>query len=189
MIVRHLGTAPGFGQNFLKGCVAIGHRADAHGRAISPTVVGLPLPIARPADEGAPVAGQRIGMEILVQGIDIIALVHQAVSDGNGENGVIGKAAVGSEQREVLGLRAGTFVDRTDHVPCNGTQHRYVLHSRMILATSSRWFAWGSCGFGSWLWMSRASEATNGDAAKSHQRAHQDFPGMFPTPHDGGGCP
>ena len=56
--------------------------------------------------------------------IDIVAAMQQPRGDSHGQHRVVGEPATLDEQRKVLRLGGGGFMNRADDVTANGTDHR-----------------------------------------------------------------
>jgi hypothetical protein len=123
MVVRHLSASLGLREDFLQGPPDIGDRANPHGGAIAPALVRLTTTATGPEEEGSAVDSIRVGVEPVVKGVHVVASVQKTVGDGDREYRIIRERALGSQQREYLGLSARVFVDRPNHVTCNRTEH------------------------------------------------------------------
>ena len=61
----------------------------------------VPMTAARPLKEVEAVASIRIGKEVLVKGIDVLAAIQQTIRNGTRQNCVVGESQALDKQLEV----------------------------------------------------------------------------------------
>ena len=116
VIMRHFGAAPRLRQDVVKRAAGDADRAHPHRRTISPALVRLAPPLPCPVDETAAIAGVRVGVEVALEQIDVVAAEELPRRNRDRQHGVDGEPTVFDEQRKVLGLGAGPFMNRADDV-------------------------------------------------------------------------
>ena len=100
-----------------------GNGAHPHGRTIAPAAVSRHALRLRPAHEHAAVAPAGVAADVRTQILGKIAARQQRISDRDGAHRIVGEAHAAPEQREILGLDRRRFVNGTDDVARNGTEH------------------------------------------------------------------
>ena len=123
VVMRHFRAAPRLRQDIIERLAGDADRARPHRRAIAPAPVRLAPALPGPLDERPTVAGVRAGMEVGVKLIDVVTAVEQPRRNRDRQHGVVGEPALRNEERKVLRLRGGSFVNRADDVTANGTNH------------------------------------------------------------------
>jgi len=77
----------------------------------------------RPLNEGSTIPGVGVGLKIVVEFGGKAFTRHYAICYRDGEHGIVGKATLRVEQREVRALDWRPLVHRPDHIPGNRADH------------------------------------------------------------------
>ena len=131
------GAALRFGEHLIERLRRVCHRAHAHSRPITPTVIRLTIAGRHPPRKRTAVSRSRIANGIVSQRVDVVSLAQQRVRDGGRQHRVVGEPAALSEQRKVFGLDITALVNRPNHVAGDCTQHEapFPATSGMTIAT------------------------------------------------------
>jgi hypothetical protein len=123
MVVGDLGEFLGFAQNRFQVVIGVPHRTDAHGCAVAPTVVGTGIRVICPSVKTASVSGIGIPVVKASQVLGIGSASQDAVRQGYGQNCVVCEMGIMGKELELLGLDVSPFVNRSNDVPGNGSDH------------------------------------------------------------------
>ena len=102
---------------------SIAHRADAHGRAVAPTVVRSGIRVICPSVKTAAVSGSGVPVVEASQILGVGGAGQDAVRQGHGQDGVVGEMGIMGKEMEILGLDVLPFVHRSDNVSGYGSDH------------------------------------------------------------------
>jgi len=119
--------ALGLGEDLVEGVEDPADRADAHGRAVAEAVVGAELRVAEPLVEPAAVAAVGVAAAPAAVGSGVVAIAHQGIGGGDGEDRVVGEVAGGVEEIEVLAFLLSALVGGSECVSCYGSEHAQTL--------------------------------------------------------------
>jgi hypothetical protein len=97
-------------------------RADPHAGAVSPAVVKAHLE-KRPLPERAAIFTVRVQAHVSAEVCSKFTGIHQAVRHGYGAGRIVGECASLAEERKVLRFEVPPFVNRSDDVTCDRSQH------------------------------------------------------------------
>jgi hypothetical protein len=130
VIVRHGRVFSRPEQNLIQRFERKPNRTDSHRGAIAPAIVGLGFGGLRPSVKKTSVPCVWITLIVGFHKGNIVGAGQERFGQGNGEDCIVGKAAIRTEQIELLGLDVVPLVNRADNVTRYCTDHLELPRKR-----------------------------------------------------------
>ena len=71
--------------------------------------------------------------DIPAQKVSEVTIIHETVGDSYRAYGIVSESAPLAEERKVLGFDITAFVDRSNDVTCDRSEHSTPLHLRCLM--------------------------------------------------------